>query len=168
MALPGIAHCSPEYSAEIRYRTFIWLIAWHSRRLSQKWNLIGLPPHMFSVQVHFCNLKIEFLNLEIHKVNLVVEKQNPKVRNCILNMNCVLRGWKMQSWDFNFRGQDFEGLNSGLTWIGYYFKWLCFQIYFLDSKWSNSCQCSYYNNWSFRKSCSNYISGWKPILWSIP
>ena len=31
----------------------------------------------------------------------------------------VLRGWKMQSWGFNFRGQDFEGLKSRLTWIGY-------------------------------------------------
>ena len=61
----------------------------------------------------------KFSNLEVQKVNLEVEKWNLKVRNCILNMYCVLRGWKMQSWGFNFRGQDFEGLKSRLTWIGY-------------------------------------------------
>ena len=46
VVLPVIAHCSPEYVLEIRYRTFIWHIAWHSPRLSSKWNLIELPPHV--------------------------------------------------------------------------------------------------------------------------
>ena len=51
VVLPLFALLIPSYSAEIRYRTFIWHIAWHSRRLSSKWNLIGLPPHVQCVVV---------------------------------------------------------------------------------------------------------------------
>ena len=51
VVLPLFALLIPSYSAEIRYRTFIWHTAWHSRRLSSKWHLIGLPPHVQCVRV---------------------------------------------------------------------------------------------------------------------
>ena len=82
-------------------------------------------------------------------------------------MNCVLRGWKMQSWGFNFRGQDFEGLKSRLTWIGYKCRWEKFQnINFQENQYFQSTCKDHWRSFWWRSKSAEFAKLHTFCLWS--